>query len=748
MKIRLKYIDSYFKILILQGVLILLFVGQETFAQEKQKSARIDSLSQVLLKTKIPLKKAQILNSLSESYKAISPYKSFEYANQALDLARNIPDLRQEACAYINIGEYYLDLGKYDLALEYFEKALKDAQKQKFKNIEAVSFNKIGVVYYLQNKYALCLEYQFKSLKLQDKTIKQEIRAQVLSLISYAYSKQGSYQKALDYHFQALKIREELGNQNEIAKSHNSIGDFYQQQQNYSEALKNYFISLRISQKINSKRGQAISLSNVGACYTHIGKLKEAKKYQLQAYKMKKELGIKKEIAISVRNIGTLFLEEKKLDSAMIYYQNAYEIETELQNKEGLILIEIQFARVLIAQKKYPEAISYLEEASKSAKKLNLTYLNKKAYKILYKTFAQINDAENFLKYYQYHDSLENISKGENLKKLNIEVLKQKYEYEKRQKAFELLKKQNEIKNLEIKQKNILAIVLVISIITAIVLIALLYNRNQVKYKTNQKLSKVNGEIYALNQKLINSEKKLQKSNTVKDKFLSIISHDLRAPFNSVISLLNMIGEDADSFSKEEQKDVFIKIRMQVKANLGLLDNLLEWSKSELDMVRFKPKMIYLDSFIKKILPLINNEIQKKKINFKTQIPAEILVYSDPNMLQTILFNLISNAIKFTKENENILLEVKALENDFIQITVKDSGVGMKEEEVNTLFTADHISKKGTSSEKGTGLGLLLCKEFIQTHRGSLKVESQKDKGSSFIFTLPSSEKVYQNAKP
>jgi signal transduction histidine kinase len=117
-------------------------------------------------------------------------------------------------------------------------------------------------------------------------------------------------------------------------------------------------------------------------------------------------------------------------------------------------------------------------------------------------------------------------------------------------------------------------------------------------------------------------------------------------------------------------------------------------------------------------------------------------------MLQTILFNLISNAIKFTPEKENILLEVKIIEDDFIQITVKDSGVGMKEEEVNTLFTADHISKKGTSSEKGTGLGLLLCKEFIQTHRGSLKVESQKDKGSSFIFTLPSSEKVYQNAKP
>ncbi len=709
----------------------------------------IDSLTNQLSSAKTQQQQAQLYNQLSEAYKTISPSVSYEKAQKALNVAKKIGDRAQEAHALNNLGEYHLDKGEYKKAIDFFEQALKIAKIIHDNNIKATCLNKIGVVYYLKNEYDTCLQYQLDALNILRKTKDKQKTAQVYSLISYTYSKQGKYTQALDYHFKALAIREELGEQNEIAKSLNSIGDFYQQQQNYKKAMESYAKSLEVSTQIKSLKGQAISLNNLGVCYALIGKIQEAKQAHTRGLALKKQMGIPKEIAISLKNLGDVFLQERQLDSALHYYEEAKKIQTPLQNKEALLKIEIQIAEIFTAKKNYQQAITALEDALLQAKKINAQPLIKLVYQNIYKTYALQGDAVGFLKHYQIYDSLLK-STNDKLEEVNIDALKQKYEYEKKQKDYELLKKENQIKNLELKQRSILNWLLAVLVLVAFLLIVMFYLRAKMRRKANQALSQINTQISALNQKLQSSEAQLQKSNKVKNKFLSIISHDLRAPLTSLLSLLQILQDaqnDEEGFPRELQQEMFMSLSKQVTANLYLLDNLLQWSKSEAEMIRFKPSETCLKDFIENVITILSNEIAKKQIDVVVQLQDDVKVYADSNMLQAILLNLLNNAIKFTPSQGKIMLQAEDIITHFISIKVCDTGVGMTEEEVSQLFTSEHLSKKGTAQEKGTGLGLLLCKEFVERHKGTLTVESTPQKGSCFTFTLPKSAEVFNQAK-
>lgn len=704
----------------------------------------IDSLTNQLNKSTTAQQQAQLYNQLSEAYKIISPAESYKKAQKALSLAQKANDKAQEANALNNLGEYHLDKGAYTRAIDFFEKALKIAKTIRNNNIKATCLNKIGVVHYLKNDYDTCLKYQLEALNILRKTKDKQKTAQVYSLVSYAYSKQGKYNQALEYHFKALALREELGEQNEIAKSFNSIGDFYQQQQNHKKAMENYTKSLEVSTKINSLKGQAISLNNLGVCYALLGEFAQAKQAHTQGLALKKQMGIPKEIAISLKNLGDVFLEEQQLDSALYFYKEAQGIQTRLQNKEALLKIDIQIAEVFIAKKNYAQAITAFEDALLQAKKINSQALIRKVYQNLYRTYALQGDAERFLTYYQAYDSLTK-STNNKLEEVNIEALKQKYEYEKKQKEYELLKKENQIKNLELKQRSILNWLLAMLVLVACLLIVVFYLRAKMRQKANKALSQINTQISALNQKLQNSEAQLQKSNKVKNKFLSIISHDLRAPLTSLLSLLQILQNaqnDEEGFPQELQQEMFMSLSKQVVANLRLLDNLLQWSKSEAEMIRFKPSNLDLKTLTENVIGILNNEITKKQIELAVELHDNIQIYADSNMLQAILLNLLNNAIKFTNTHGKITIQVDDTATDFVNIKVCDSGIGMSEEEVKQLFTSEHLSKKGTAQEKGTGLGLLLCKEFVERHKGTLTVESTLHKGSCFAFTMPRSAEL------
>jgi len=244
-------------------------------------------------------------------------------------------------------------------------------------------------------------------------------------------------------------------------------------------------------------------------------------------------------------------------------------------------------------------------------------------------------------------------------------------------------------------------------------------------------------------QELRESEVRLKESNQTKDKFFSIIAHDLRSPFNSLLGLTELLHEDFDHFSTHEQKEIIQSIHKEIKSTYKLLENLLLWSRAQKGTIKFKPERLNLYEVTQESYELLKNNVQHKFITFTNQIPREIYVEADKEMLSTIIRNLFSNAIKFTSKGGAITIKacsvVSKNNQKFIEVSVIDNGVGISKEIQSKLFgIGETISTRGTENENGTGLGLTLCKEFVEKHDGKIWVESKTGNGTSFYFTIPS----------
>lgn len=238
-------------------------------------------------------------------------------------------------------------------------------------------------------------------------------------------------------------------------------------------------------------------------------------------------------------------------------------------------------------------------------------------------------------------------------------------------------------------------------------------------------------------QALKENQKRLIELNATKDKLFSIIAHDLRTPFNSILGFSELLIDDGKDMLALESEEYLRLINTTTKNTLVLLDNLLNWAKSQTGQIIFNPQKINLPSIIEEAIKNSNSTAKIKNISLIQIQTNEITVDADKNMIQTILRNLISNAIKFTKPGGSI--NVSAISNqNHVEISISDNGVGINNETLKKLFDIDtNTTTKGTAEEKGSGLGLILCKEFVEKHKGEIWAESERGKGSVFKFTLP-----------
>ena len=240
------------------------------------------------------------------------------------------------------------------------------------------------------------------------------------------------------------------------------------------------------------------------------------------------------------------------------------------------------------------------------------------------------------------------------------------------------------------------------------------------------------------------SEEKIQKinielaeTNATKDKFFSIISHDLRSPLSGLMQILFIIAEDYDSLENEEKLEMIMDVANTSKKTYELMENLLEWSSVQTGTIPYRPKKTSIFNIVNNLDELYNQNLKSKEITLKRDIEPEISVFADKKMVETILRNLISNAIKFTHTNGTILVSAEPAD-DYVVIKVSDNGVGINAKTLSELFKVDKVqSTPGTKKETGTGLGLILCKELVEKQNGKMWVESKENEGTAFYFTLP-----------
>jgi signal transduction histidine kinase len=423
--------------------------------------------------------------------------------------------------------------------------------------------------------------------------------------------------------------------------------------------------------------------------------------------------------------LSELYLNFGKTEQAFDLAKQNLEFAQKYNLTDLISRIRLTLAHVYYIKQDHESALRYLDSIKS---KLYPDWMQEQLYQLTYDNLFAIGDKDQAFKIAKkqinYLDSL--LQKKED--KAYAEFAK-KYETDKKTQENELLKKDNQIKELSLsKEKNrryllsaLAALILVISIV--------LYYR----YRNKKKVSEI---LTAKNLTISQQNKELEVANQTKQKFFSIIAHDLINPFNAILGYTNMLENDFNLFSEVEKKQFISIINKQSNQNYKLVKNLLDWARVQQNKIQVQKTQLNIKDIVKHITAAYGVLADKKNIKTIIDIDHNSCIYADKDCLKTIISNIYSNAIKFSKEHG--IIKISSQSNvSFTSLTIKDAGVGMSPEQVNNVFNlAKTTSTKGTSNEKGTGFGLLICKELTDLQNGQLTINSSLQNGTTITITL------------
>lgn len=341
------------------------------------------------------------------------------------------------------------------------------------------------------------------------------------------------------------------------------------------------------------------------------------------------------------------------------------------------------------------------------------------ASEILHENYRKIGDYEEA---YNYANKIQNLFKNFHNEDLYLHLKTQELE-------FQIREREMELKNRRTQLAMLIASVLLIA--------AVFVFFSTILIRKNRKLAKLLKQLNANAKTISDKNKKLADANSEKDRFFSIIAHDLRSPFNAFLGFTELMTDESFDLTKEEMRSYAQEIRKSALLLFGLLENLLEWSRLQRNIITIEKKHHSLKKIIAMSMNAVKENAAKKEISISMDVEETLSVYVDDKMLQSVFRNLLSNAIKFTPRGGKINISAGKKTTE-AEVVVSDTGIGIKPEVMEKLFRLDEtVSTSGTEGEPSTGLGLILCHEFIEKHQGKIWAESSYGNGSAFHFTIP-----------
>jgi signal transduction histidine kinase len=583
---------------------------------------------------------------------------------------------------------------------------------------------------YRSNLPAKSLKYAQEALHLAQKIGYKKGIANALADMGNFNLQIGDYAKAIDYTLQALKIDEEIGNLKGISRDKNNLGAAYDSKGEIDRALRYYEESATIDKAIKDESNLSSILNNIGVIYQRKNELGKALEYFLEGLKIADKNSNQMYIGISLNNIGDVYHDAGNQRESIRFQRQALTIEQKIKDQEGIAYSFNGLARSYTAINQLDSAEYFALQALQINRKMGFKPQLKDNFYTLKNIAFQKKDFGKALAYADSTIALNDSLFSEDKNKL-ITQLQQKFELDKKQTEIESLQKDNIIKAQEIEKQSLLRNTWLASFgITLALVIGLFFLYFQ-RIKINQRLHKINQELNSKNKELYNL-------NATKDKLFSIISHDLRSPFNSLKSVLELMKENA--FSPREIEQVSSQLHQNVENISYTLDNLLQWSISQMKGAQTNIEKINLAEIITETINFYQEVAKQKDITLVNISLPNSYIKADKNQVRLILRNLVNNALKFTFSKGTVTIGTQT-KNEKLEVYVTDTGIGMTEEQVANLFSPANRSTKGTLGEKGTGLGLLLAKEFVENNGGEMVVKSKKYEGSTFTFSLHSAQK-------
>lgn len=625
------------------------------------------------------------------------PEQALKNYQKALKIAQKEDFYELEAISHNNIGMAQQNMGNFAEALQSFRAGLEVAKEKDLSVHIAGSYNYLGVCYYYLGEYEKSVENYLLALDNYQKIKQDEGTANILNNIGIVYAEMNAPDKALEYYDSAYAMYQKRSDSSGMAAIWLNSSEMLTQGEEYEQALGALKQALRFYEQTEDFSGVYEAQSMIAQIYKEQDHTGKALDFYRVALKNATKAGTLFDIAIAKRNLGEIFLEAGTPDSAFFYLQLSLKTANQIKAKEPMAKAHKALSEVHARQNNFREAYAHVAK------------------------YAELRDS---------------IFSEESQNK--IAELHRNYEIQAKEAENQLLRKENE-------QKQLLLGFLVLVSLLVVGLAFVLYKRYQIKTRANHELTEKNQEVNEHKEELLqvlenlsHQEQELRELNQTKNKIFSVIGHDLRAPIGSINAIVAAVIEDFDDFSESDEiKAILGEVKKTANSTYSLLENLLMWAKSQSGEVNFAPEKVSINEIVGDNIVLLMGTAKRKNIKFHAHIKSEICAFADKNMVQTIVRNLLSNAIKFTPQGGEVKISATK-KGSFVEIAISDTGIGISPENIEKLFDKNqYFSTFGTQKEKGSGLGLKLCKDFTEINGGTISIKSQPGKGSTFSFSLP-----------
>jgi two-component system sensor histidine kinase/response regulator len=592
------------------------------------------------------------------------------------------------------------------------------------------------------------------------------------------YANNDDYYNAIDGFNRSRRHYNQLNDTLGIAKVNNSIGLIEIKRGNYAVGLQSSLSAIQTFETRNLKDELSSAYNNLADAYYNTNQIDKSLEFNLKALTVRKQLKDSTGIKISTRNIANLYSERKEHRKAIEYYENALTLLN--PNSDQILRGEIlpRIGAEYLRFKDYRKATDYLFEGLEFNRKidnkngilralnavgeLNMQLKNYKTAAIQIDeahTIARAIDSElELLKNYKLHKELDSIrgrfqnafywqGKYYTLKREldqenqpKIPVITKPVEVEPLNDIRDFnalaLQKQDKKEAIDFKKQTVISYVLGGAFLIVSTILLLIYLNRKSTLKFNQELQDKNAEITLSNKEFSKQTKHLEEVNHVKDRLFSIVSHDLKDSISSIKGFIDLLKEDG--ISREEFYDLVPELSENADSASQLLYNLLNWSKSQMQNLEPKAELFNVQDIFKNKISLVEQKIEQKRIILIDESRRDF-IYADRSMIEIVVQNLITNAVKFTRVGDSITVS-NSDHNGKSLICIEDTGVGISKENIDKLFQSGTFTTRGTSNEKGTGLGLTICKELVELNNGRIWVESTLGIGTKFYVELPKIE--------
>ena len=560
----------------------------------------------------------------------------------------------------------------------------------------AKSLTNLGYLNYHRANYELALSQSLEAIALCETISHLKGLTMPLGMVGISYLRLGNYSEALTYFLRQLKICETVSDKFNQAKAFNGMGIVHSHTDNHLKSAACFNKALRLYREIGNKSEEATALMNCCLSYRNLGDYENALACGFDSLQICQEIDDKLGEAMSLYNLGETYVASGQSQAALTYFKQGLDLAEKIDNKFVHVSILLSLGKVYYKQQQLELAQSYLHRAAILAEAIKDKRTLYDSHKMLAETYKAQGDFKCALEHFeQFHHIKE-------------EIFNQEADHK--------------LKTLE------------------------------VIYQTET--ARKEAELYQL------KSEELAKLNADKDRFFSIVAHDLKAPFGPLLGTLELLTEVSRELNLEQILLMSENALIAGRQIFELLENLLYWACLQMGRVKYQPERINLGEATTQSIRVLSVSAVSKNITVRNSVMKEIFVNADKYMLDAIIRNLVNNALKFTEPGGMVTISAKILKaehnakfsqapahsglsSSWVEILVADTGVGIGPEDISKLFKSDvHLSTVGTAHERGTGLGLIICKEMVERNGGQIWVESELGQGTMVKFTLPLYKKL------